>query len=131
MTFISYPTPRIYDMNKLEQLEFDRNKFPNPLVTAEDYRKACEEFAIPFMQQRACICAGIVDDMHEAARDPNPEQAQERVRVLAGELHNVTEFASRNQGTNETERAIHKFIQEVIALERALEQTGEFANEPK
>jgi hypothetical protein len=114
-------------MNDIRKLEFDRSKYPKPLVTAEDYRQACEEFALPFIQQRAAMCANIVDAMKAAGDN------KETVAHLALELKDITGFAlaSKADITSETECAIRDFIDEIIKLEHALELSGEFANEPR
>jgi len=108
------------------EVEFDRSKYPKPLLTSRDYKLACEEFVLPFMQQRAAICAGLIDEMKEIG-----DTDKTKLAVLAKKLADVTGFAAKGSKATGTEAEIRDFITEVIALERALESTGEFANEPK
>lgn len=110
------------------EVEFDRSKYPQPLITSRDYKRACEEFVLPFMQQRAAICADIVDEMKELA---DTKENEVQLVALADKLKDITGFANKSSNATGTEAEIRDFINEVISLEHALESTGEFANEPK
>lgn len=93
---------------------FQRNAFPNPLVTPEDYENACQDFVMPFLAERS----GIVDDLIQKLQ---VIMAKEDWKVDE-EILNAHVDAVRKASTFPED--INVFMKEVTALEQKLDAEG-------
>lgn len=100
-----------------------RSDFAEPLVTAEDYDKACKQFVLPYCKQQADIIAVCLEELQSLVDLSKPIDL-EKAKGIQDDIRFAAEFSDSAIGG-----PIYNFMQEVAALETTLEEQGVFADE--
>lgn len=95
---------------------FDRTAFPNPLVTTDDYEKACAEFAQPFLLHRAALVQAGIEKLQAKLDDITVEE--------------IEEYSEAVKANSSFPDDVQEFLEEIADLEASLEQEGAFNEEP-
>jgi len=100
--------------------EMDVDKLPKKLETMDDYQKACLGFVLPFLHSRASRIAEVIRALHTAIDEGDMEQ--EEIDGYINEVKQLTGFAA-------TDNPMNLYFNNVIALEKKLDEAGEFSQE--
>lgn len=98
----------------------EEKDLPDKLETMEDYQKACLGFVLPFLHERAGRIAETIRELHVAI--DKGEMEQEQIDFYINNIKELTAFASNDNPMN-------LYFKNVIALERKLDEAGEFSTE--
>ena len=105
----------------MSEISFNRDDFPNPLVTAEDYEKACDDFVVPYTAQQASLIGVETEELHEYIKNNKDDLDQEVLDAHLAAIQSAAKFTDPN-----VKGPIYDFMQEVIALETKLQGEGVF-----
>ena len=89
---------------------------PTKLETLEDFEETCEQFLVPFMEDRAKRLAAVIKNLHDKMSTGRIEQ--DEVLLHMNEIEEITAFASKNN-------PMAPYMENIIALERKLIESGE------
>lgn len=89
---------------------------PTKLETLEDFEKTCEDFVVPFIEERAKRLVAVVQSLHDKMETGRIEQ--DDVLLHMNQVEEITAFASANN-------PMAPYLENIILLEQRLLATGE------
>jgi hypothetical protein len=98
---------------------FQRTAFPDPLVTLEDYKKACQDFVMPFLAERSGIITELIEKLQVITNEKDWKVDEELLKAHIKAIKKASSFPED----------INEFMDEVKALEQKLEDEGAFDEE--
>jgi hypothetical protein len=88
---------------------------PTRLETIEDFETTCEEFLVPFVEDRAHRLAKVIQSLHDKMGTGRIEQ--DEVLLHMNEIKEITSFASMKN-------PMAPYMENIIALEQKLLEEG-------
>jgi len=88
---------------------------PTQLETLEDFEKTCEEFLVPFVEDRAHRLKNVIQSLHDKMETGRIEQ--DEVLLHMNEIEEITAFASEKN-------PMAPYMENIIALEQRLIKQG-------
>ena len=89
---------------------------PTKLETLEDFNKTCEEFIVPFMEERAKKLADCIKQLHDKMSTGRIEQ--DEVLLHMNEIEEICAFVSEKN-------PMAPYLDNIVALEQKLLESGE------
>jgi hypothetical protein len=88
---------------------------PTKLETLEDFEVTCDEFLVPFVENRAKRLADVIQVLHDKMATGRIEQ--DDVLLHMNEIEEITAWASENN-------PMAPYMENIIALEQKLIEEG-------
>lgn len=88
---------------------------PTQLETLDDFNKTCEEFVVPFIEDRAKRLVKVVQSLHDKMASGRIEQ--DEILLHMNEIEEITAFASDNN-------PMAPYMDNIVKLEQRLLKEG-------
>jgi hypothetical protein len=88
---------------------------PTRLETIEDFETTCDEFLVPFVEDRAKRLADVIQSLHDKMETGRIEQ--DEVLLHMNEIEEITAFASENN-------PMAPYMENIVSLEQKLIKDG-------
>lgn len=88
---------------------------PTKLETLEDFEKTCEEFLVPFTEERAHRLAKVIQTLHDKMATGRIEQ--DEILLCMNEIEEITAFASEKN-------PMAPYMENIVVLEQKLIKQG-------